>query len=80
MPLSVVDFTWRNMHAFVSGICYLEVHARLCQCRFYLEVHACFCPAVVDFSWRCIPATVSGRFYLEVHINMSVVNLTGSPI
>ena len=31
MPLSVVDFTWRCMYAFASGMCYLEVHACLYQ-------------------------------------------------
>ena len=56
MPLSVVDFTWkcmyafvsgritrRNMHAFVSGrITRRNMHAFVSGI-FYLEVHACLC-------------------------------------
>ena len=75
MPLSVVDFIWRCMHAFVSiDITWRDMHAFVND-RFYLEVHA----------------IVSGIFYLEVHtchcqwyilprcacLPLSVVNFTG---
>ena len=64
MSLPVVYVTWRCMHAFVIGRCYLEMHACICQHGYYLEVHACirqcnflhrgaYMPlSAVDFTWR----------------------------